>query len=138
MLPLFAAIGINSASAQNTFRAILTDNESHEPLIGATGVLEGTTIGSTSDLEGVLTIENIPNGEQILVFSYLGYETMSDTFHFPINNNAPFEIQLDFIADELDEVVIASTRSTRTIQEIPTRMEFIGLEELGEKANMKA
>jgi len=138
MLPLLVAINISSASAQNTFRAILTDNESHEPLIGATGVLEGTTIGSTSDLEGVLTIENIPNGEQILVFSYLGYETMSDTFHFPINNNAPFEIQLDFIADELDEVVIASTRSTRTIQEIPTRMEFIGLEELGEKANMKA
>ena len=138
MLPLFAAIGINSASAQNTFRAILTDNESHEPLIGATGVLEGTTIGSTSDLEGVLTIENIPNGEHILFFSYLGYETMSDTFYFPMNNEEPVEIELDFIADELDEVVISSTRSTRTIQEIPTRMEFIGLEELGEKANMKA
>src|SRR5687768_7196896 len=38
---------------------------------------------------------------------------------------------------ELEEVVISSTRSTRTIQNIPTRVEFIGGEELEEKGNMK-
>lgn len=37
----------------------------------------------------------------------------------------------------LGEVVISSTRSTRTIQNIPTRVEFISGEELEEKANMK-
>lgn len=39
--------------------------------------------------------------------------------------------------EELEEVVITSTRSTRTIQNIPTRVEFIGGEELEEKGNMK-
>ena len=38
---------------------------------------------------------------------------------------------------ELDTVIISSTRSTRTIQNIPTRVEFIGGEELEEKGNMK-
>jgi len=39
--------------------------------------------------------------------------------------------------EDLEEVVISSTRSTRTIQNIPTRVEFIGGEELEEKGNMK-
>ncbi len=38
---------------------------------------------------------------------------------------------------ELKEVIIRSTRSTRTIQNIPTRVELIGGEELEEKGNMK-
>ena len=38
----------------------------------------------------------------------------------------------------MGEVVIRATRSTRTIKNIPTRVEFIGLEELGEKAIMNS
>src|SRR5690625_6844160 len=107
-------------------------------MIGASAVLKGTTKGSTANLEGLLSIENIPDGKQIIVFSYIGYETKSDTFSFPLTHTEPFQIELNPKAGELEEVVISSTRSTRTIQEIPTRMKFIGLEELGEKANMKA
>lgn len=41
------------------------------------------------------------------------------------------------IPKQMSEVVISSTRSTRTIQNLPTRVEFISGEELEEKANMK-
>jgi iron complex outermembrane receptor protein len=40
--------------------------------------------------------------------------------------------------EELEEVVITSTRSSRTIQDIPTRIEAITGEELGEKAAMNS
>jgi iron complex outermembrane receptor protein len=40
-------------------------------------------------------------------------------------------------SEELEEVVVSTTRSTRSIQNIPTRIEFIGGEELEEKGNMK-
>ena len=36
----------------------------------------------------------------------------------------------------MDEIVLQSSRSTRTVKKIPTRIEFIGVEELGEKAIM--
>lgn len=39
--------------------------------------------------------------------------------------------------EELDEVVIQSTRTSRTIKNTPTRIETIDAEELAEKANMK-
>ena len=38
--------------------------------------------------------------------------------------------------NQLDEIVLQSSRSTRTVKKIPTRIEFIGTEELGEKAIM--
>lgn len=56
---------------------------------------------------------------------------------FPLADNSPIEILLKESSEELEEVVISSTRSTRSIQNIPTRIEFIGSEELGEKGNMK-
>ncbi|MEZ4905715.1 MAG: hypothetical protein R2822_30105 [Spirosomataceae bacterium] len=36
----------------------------------------------------------------------------------------------------MDEVVVSSTRSSRTIDDIPTRIETIAGEELEEKGNM--
>ncbi|MES2573874.1 MAG: TonB-dependent receptor [Bacteroidota bacterium] len=40
--------------------------------------------------------------------------------------------------EELDEVIVQSTRTSRTIKNTPTRIETIDAEELGEKTNMKA
>ena len=46
-------------------------------------------------------------------------------------------VELTPSEEEDEEVVIQSTRSTRTIRDIPTRVEFVAGEELDEKANMK-
>ncbi|MBP6759248.1 MAG: TonB-dependent receptor [Flavobacterium sp.] len=40
--------------------------------------------------------------------------------------------------EELDEIIIQSTRTSRTIKNTPTRIETIDAEELAEKTNMKA
>src|SRR5690606_7908512 len=108
ILLLLAAMKIRSVYAQITCDAIITDSETQQPLIGATAVLKGTTKGSTANLEGLLSIENIPDGKQIIVFSYIGYETKSDTFSFPLTHTEPFQIELNPKAGELEEVVISS------------------------------
>jgi len=133
-----AAFHINTVFGQNTFKAVIKDSETKEPLIGATAILSGTATGATADIDGLITLTNIPNGKQVIEFRYIGYETRKDTFEFPLTTIDPIEIFLQSETDELDEFVISSTRSTRTIQNIPTRIEFIGSEELDEKGNMKA
>ncbi|NQD71851.1 TonB-dependent receptor plug domain-containing protein, partial [Sphingobacterium shayense] len=74
---------------------------------------------------------------QEIHFSYIGFNDHIDTLEFPLKNISVIEILLKENSEELEEVVISSTRSTRSIQNIPTRIEFIGSEELGEKGNMK-
>lgn len=125
------------AYSQNTFQAVIKDAHTKEPLIGATAVLVGSTTGASADLKGLVTINNIPNGTQIIVFSFVGYETRKDTFEFPLPSNQQFIIFLEG-GEEMEEVIVTATRSSRTIEEIPTRIEFLAAEELGEKAVMNS
>ena len=106
-------------------------------MIGVTASIKGTSLAATSNENGLIIIENIPDGIQEIHFSYIGFNDYIDTLEFPLADNSPIEILLKESSEELEEVVISSTRSTRSIQNIPTRIEFIGSEELGEKGNMK-
>ncbi|TRZ66649.1 TonB-dependent receptor [bacterium] len=137
ILLLIAAFNITTVFSQNTFKAIIKDSVSKEPLIGATAFVQSTQNGANADISGRIEIKNISNGKQIIVFSYIGYETRTDTFNFPLSNSETQIIFLENAAGELDEVVVFTTRSRRTIADIPTRIEAITGEELDEKGNMK-
>ncbi|MBL7113674.1 MAG: TonB-dependent receptor [Bacteroidales bacterium] len=55
----------------------ITD-ENGEPLIGATVVIQGTTRGAVTDLNGNYKI-TVPDENTVLVFSYVGYESRDIT-----------------------------------------------------------
>ena len=137
ILPLLALIYFSTAWSQNTFKAIIKDEENKEPLVGANVILQGTTIGASADLNGFIEIKNIPDGKQIIIFSYIGYQVKTKIFNFPLSQSEPVEILLHAEAEEMALVVISATRSSRTIADIPTRIELISGEELDEKGNMK-
>ena len=136
LLPLVALLYSSLALGQNSFKAIIKSSESNETLMGATAVVQGTTNGASADENGLLEIKNIPDGEHTIVFSYIGYEEKTITLIFPLIQHQPLEVLL-LTDEELEEVVISSTRSTRTIGNTPTRIEAISGEELEEKGNMK-
>lgn len=136
LLAIFILL-VQSVLPQNTFQAIVKDEKSKEVLIGVNAVLNKTTTGASSDENGMITISNIPDGAQQITFSYLGYETETKSFSFPLLSATPIEIFMEQDEEMLEEVTISSTRGTRSIQNIPTRVEFISSEELGEKGSMK-
>ncbi len=129
------------AYSQNTFKAVIKDGKTSEPLIGATVLLQGTTQGATSDTAGRITLSSIPNGTQVIQFRYVGYATRLDTLNFPLTSLEPLTVELmpseEGEGEKLTEVTVSATRSSRTIANIPTRIEVISGEELEEKGNMK-
>jgi outer membrane receptor for ferrienterochelin and colicins len=137
ILPFVAMLTASIVQAQNTFQAVIKDVESKELLIGSTALLKGTTTGSTADVNGKIIINNIPDGKQAIEFSFIGYETKTDTFNFPLQQTEPLIILMTSHGEELEEVVISSTRTSRTIENVPTRVETIELEEIDEKSNMR-
>jgi outer membrane receptor for ferrienterochelin and colicins len=122
-------------NAQNTLTAYVKDASNKEALPGASAVIAGTTNGATADAKGLVIINKVPDGKQTILFNFMGYEEKTDSILFPQTDT--LIIYLDPKGDELEEIVISSTRSSRTIHDIPTRVEFIAGEELEEKANMK-
>ncbi|WP_299056899.1 TonB-dependent receptor [uncultured Polaribacter sp.] len=123
------------AKAQTSDIQIKVVSESeNEPLLGATVYFEVLEKGAVTDFDGIATFTEIPNGEHNIIISYLGFETLKTTIQIPSNADLIFKLKSG--GNELDEVVLQSSRSTRTVKKIPTRIEFIGVEELGEKAIM--
>ncbi len=127
----------NVLYSQNLFRALILDSEAGEPLPGTTAIVNGTGKGNSSGSDGVVEITGIPDGTHVITFSYIGYTPVKSTFDFPLTGSDLIIIRMEPLSEEIEEVIISSTRSTRTIENIPTRVEFIAGEELEEKGNMK-
>jgi outer membrane receptor for ferrienterochelin and colicins len=112
---------------------VLTEAE-NEPLFGATVYFEALEKGAVTDFDGIATFTEIPDGQHQIIISFLGFEAFETTIQIPSNTALVFKLKEG--GNQLDAVVLQSSRSTRTVRKIPTRIEFIGAEELGEKAIM--
>ena len=125
-----------AVTAQHTFKARVIEKGSGEPLHRATVTIESLKISSTTDSAGIVIIKDIPEGKYDLKVSFIGFATWEQSITVPMKVDQ-ITIEMETWHEEEEEVVIQSTRSTRTIQDIPTRVEFVAGEELDEKANMK-
>lgn len=81
----------------------VTDEKTGETLIGVTVKIKGTTLGTTTGIDGSFMIE-LPNPDVILVFSYIGYESVEISpkdFHV-------LNIAMHQVAMELESVVVTA------------------------------
>lgn len=126
-----------AAFAQTTFRTTIKNEESKQPVAGATVSVKGTDISGTTDANGRLELANIPDGEHVIEVFSPGYEPKDVRLIFPFAANSDQLILLK-VHNELGEVTIASTtRISREIDDVPTRIEAINEEEVDEKINMR-
>ncbi len=94
------AISQDSESNQASVIRGNVKDESGEILIGVSIILKGTTTGTITDISGNYEIE-VAELNDILVFSYVGYETITE----PINGRTEINVTMHVSAIALDEVV---------------------------------
>jgi len=99
---LFLSLGI---FAQQNVSGLVTDTQGN-PLPGVNVIIQGTSIGVSSDFDGNFQI-NAENG-QILVFSFIGYNNEEITINGTIQN-----VEMTESDSELDEVVVTGYGTTR-------------------------
>jgi outer membrane receptor for ferrienterochelin and colicins len=137
LLLLTAVLYITAAYSQNTFRAIIRDDKTKQPLIGATAFVPTLKLGATADTAGLITFK-VPNGKFEIVFSYVGYGKTDKDITFPMKDpNAVVEIYLEPRGAALAEVTIQTTRTNQNLSDIATRIEALPAEELDEKGTMR-
>ncbi|HET9745025.1 MAG TPA: TonB-dependent receptor [Chitinophagaceae bacterium] len=124
-----------AAGAQHTIKATIKNKDTGEPVPGATMSIGSLRKETAADSAGLALLNEIPTGKYIIKFSSIGYASTEQAVD--LNGDIELTIEMEQEHEEEEEVVIQSTRSTRTIQDIPTRVEFVAGEELDEKANMK-
>ena len=133
---LFILISSTHTFAQNTFKAFLKNEKTGEILPGFSVHIKGKTTGSISDSIGFVQLTNIADGRQTIVVTGIGYTEKEIKIIFPQNETV--NILMDASAEDLEEIkVVSSTRSSRNIKDIPTRIEGIPAADLDEKSVMQ-
>ncbi|MFD2163822.1 SusC/RagA family TonB-linked outer membrane protein [Paradesertivirga mongoliensis] len=86
----------------------VTDSQG-EPLPGVTVKIKGTTTATVTDVEGVFRL-NLPTGNETLVFSYLGFQTME----VAVKGQTSFDVKLKEDVTALSQVIITGYGGTTT------------------------
>lgn len=92
-----------------TLSGKLLDKDNKQPLIGANLVLENTTKGTTTDIDGQFVFTNLPVGTYSLKISYIGYFTITKT-DIIVRSNRVTELSIELIPTpyQTDEVNVTS------------------------------
>jgi len=133
-IALFACTGIY---AQHTIRLSIRSSENKSALTGATATIVLLNKTTIADSTGLVLFSNIPKGSYSIRVSYVGMKEKEITVRVPQADNTALAVLLEEGSEREEEIVITATRTSRTISDIPTRVETISGEELTEKGNMK-
>lgn len=80
-------------------------DENGEPLPGVTILIKGTTVGVSTDVNGNFSITMPENGENNLIFSFIGMQTKV----VKCTDDKPMKVILKQDASQLEEVTVVST-----------------------------
>ena len=116
---LLAFTSYLSAQSTGSFSGQVIDEKTQNPLEGTTIILEGTSIGAITDVNGYFSFENIPTKTYNIQAAYLGYESQvlynvivksvgTPSLLFKLNENS----------EALDEVILSKS-PFRTSKETP-------------------
>ena len=97
----------SSVFAQRVISGVVTDGSSNETLIGANVLVDGTSVGTITDIDGSFSL-NVPDGAERLVISYAGYGDQT------INLSGENYYNISLGAGELlDEIVVVGYGTVR-------------------------
>jgi len=94
-------------------------------LPGATVLVKGTTVGTTTDLEGNYSI-SVPAGSDVLIFSFVGLEPAEEA----IGNRSVINVTLALDASQLSEVVVTAIGIEREKKALGYGVTTVGDEQL--------
>ncbi len=103
LLMTFLFIGIGLVTAQvSKVTGVVTSEEEGLPVVGASVLVKGTTIGTVTDMDGKFTLTNVPSSAKTLVISFIGMKSQE------LNIKSEMNVILHSDAEQLDEVMVVA------------------------------
>ena len=145
---IFIILLLNNATAQTTGKIAgkVVDAETNEPLIGVNILIEGTTMGAATDVEGEFFILGVPPNNYNLRFQMIGYTPYIITdLRISVNRTTDVDVRLTTETVEIDEVVVTADKitvkkdQTGSIKNISSdQIEILPVENIDDVVEMQA
>ena len=125
---LFLALSAGVVSAQTSKVTGKVIGEDGEPVIGASIIVKGTTVGTVTDFDGNFTLDVPSDGKQ-LVISYIGMKSQEVA--------ATSNVNVKLLADtqNLDEVVVTAMGISKEKKALGYAVQDVKADELTKGAN---
>ncbi|MDD3876958.1 MAG: TonB-dependent receptor [Bacteroidales bacterium] len=104
LLLLFLLLSIGIYAQNGSLSGLIKDNT--ETLVGATVMIENTSKGASTDINGRYFLQDIEPGTYNFVFSFLGYLSQQHTITINAGQNIVFDVTLVSDAELLEEFVV--------------------------------
>ena len=98
--------------SKRTIKGVVSD-VTGEPLIGVSVLVKGTSIGASTNIDGVYSVE-VPNNNAVLEFSYVGYQKAT----LSLANASSYDVVMNEETRVLQEVVVTAmgiSRESKTL-----------------------
>ncbi len=128
LFALISLIGFQSAFAQTTVIGTVTSADDGGTLPGVSVIIEGTSLGTTTDMDGNYSL-SVPAGSTAIVFSFIGMEKQTIAY----TGQTRIDVALETSSQLLDEIVVVGYGTT-TKQSFTGTVKTIKAEELGAKS----
>ncbi len=126
LLMLFVA---NISIGQISVNGKVTDADDKSALIGVNILVQGTSIGTVTDLDGNYSL-NVPDANSVILFSYTGYETQA----IPVGNQTVINVALGTGSTIMDEIVVVGY-TTRKRGELTGSVSTVNSEDIERTSN---
>jgi TonB-linked SusC/RagA family outer membrane protein len=93
-----------SLTAQTITGTVLDENK--QPMIGAAARLQGTTAGTTTNMDGKFSLKSTKAGKVVLEFSFVGYEREYRTVNLAEGQTVDLKVNMKPNANSLNEMVV--------------------------------
>lgn len=98
------------AQGDNTVKGFVYETATGEPMMFANVYLEGTTLGSTTDINGYFSITRIPDGSYFVMVTMVGCDTIKDPVTLKGNQIVPKKYNLSEASIKLEAVSVTAEK----------------------------
>lgn len=123
LLLLFAGVGAQVISGRVT-------DEENNPLVFCDVIVLNCNIGTATNEKGEFILQNLPEGNNQIQVSFIGYKPITKQFELKKGEKKQFLIKLEDAIFQSDEVIISATKTVLQINKIPASIVYISPKEL--------
>jgi len=130
---VFFILFLSTLLSETKIKGIISHIDTDEPLIGANVLIEETSQGDATDIDGAYLIDSIetcPNCQYTLKVLYIGFEKYSETFSATSDKEIILNIDLTPTSLEVETTTITAKKNRDKITDAPAAIELVSAKDI--------
>ena len=129
MISIFSTVHPQT-SVYGILEGTVVDSVSKEPLIGVNIIILGTTMGTTSDLQGHFELRKIPTGRYQIKSTIMGYRSQTVSVQILSSQTTSIHFKMKETVLEMPALVVTAGKKAQSFQDVPNSVSLISAREI--------